>query len=215
VLIAHPDIPSRSDAGHAFVADVLNAHRYATLAFSLLTADEQASQATSPGMVQSKLRVRAMFDSLAARPEVRDMPLALIGIGEAAQGCAAAAARLKLPRLTSLVLLDGRADQVPHHLVRLNVPTLFVLGRADARRQALQRAATRDMVARHRTEVLRQRTEPRPARGALEAFACAAVAWLDDNLGVQRQVAGSALGGHRPSSSPSIAPSEDQREPQR
>ncbi len=215
VLIAHPDITSRSDAGHAFVADVLHAHQYATLPFSLLTAHEQASHAKPPGMVQSKLRVRAMFESLAAQPELRDMPLALIGIGEAAQGCIAAAARLKLPRLTSLVLLDGRTDQVPHHLVRLNVPTLFVMGQADARRQALQRAATRDMAARHRTEVLRQRTAPRPARGALEAFACVAVAWLDDNLGAQKRAAGTAQEVQRKASGPSGMPSTQACEPQR
>ena len=109
VLIAHPDNTSRSDAGHAFVADVLHAHGYATLPFSLLTADEQAGQSKSPGMVQSKLRVRAMFDDLAARTEARGLPLALIGIGEAVPGCAAASARLKLPRLKSLQALTSAA----------------------------------------------------------------------------------------------------------
>jgi hypothetical protein len=71
---------------------------------------------------------------------------------------------------------------VAHHLLRLSLPTLFVLGRCSARRQARHRAALRDMPAGHRLEVLHQPTEPLPAAGALEAFACVARAWLETTL---------------------------------
>jgi hypothetical protein len=132
--------------------------------------------------VQSKQRVRAIAESVAGQPDLGGLPLALIGLGNAVQACAAAVARQNPARLQSLVVLDGRADQVPHHLARLSLPTLFVLGQASARRLARHRAATRDMSARHRTEVLQHPTHPQPARGALEAFACLAVAWFDGIL---------------------------------
>ncbi len=182
VLVVHPDATSRNNAGHAFVADVLHAHRYATLPFCLHGADEQMAGLAPPGMVQGKQRIRAALDALAAQPAVDGLPLVLIGLGDAVTRCAAAATRTKLPRLRSLVLLDGRADQVPHHLARLNLPTLFVLGRPNARLLALHRSATRGIAARHRTELLQQPTMPQPVRGALEAFACLAVAWLDGHL---------------------------------
>jgi hypothetical protein len=40
----------------------------------------------------------------------------------------------------------------------------------------------RDIPAGHRLEMLSLPTQPRPAAGALEAFACSAQAWLDRSL---------------------------------
>lgn len=182
LLIAHPDGASRDHPGHGFVADVLRANGFATLPFSLHTPDEEAIGAAPPGMVQSRLRIRAVFDWLSLQPALGARPVALIGLDDAVPACIAAAAGQHMAGLRALILLDGHAESVPHHLQHLSLPTLFVLGRCDARRLARHRAATRDMSARHQLEVLPSSTRPCPAPGALEAFVCLALEWLDQTL---------------------------------
>jgi hypothetical protein len=86
--------------------------------------------------------------------------------------------------------MDSRTGQLPRHLARPALPTLFVLGHCDARRQARHRTATRELSARHRTEVLKLLKRPRPVRGALQAFACLRLAWLDTSL--PREVPGAS-----------------------
>jgi hypothetical protein len=132
--------------------------------------------------VQSKLAWPELFDWLARQPALGGRPLALIGLGEAARDCIAAAARFGGGRLKSLVLLDAAIGRARHPLERLSLPTLFVLGHADERRLAHCRAALRGMPAAHRLVVLPQPTLPRPAPGALEAFACSALEWLGRTL---------------------------------
>jgi len=182
VVIVHPDGASRRQPGWDFVADVLHANGLVTLPLCLLTAAEETAAAAPPGAVQRKLRLLALFDWLARQPAMDRRPLALIGLGEAARDCIAAAARLGGGALKSLVLLDARIGRAQHHLARLSLPTLFVLGGGDGRGRALYRGALRRMSAAHRLEVLPQPTSPLPAPGALEAFACSALEWIGQTL---------------------------------
>jgi putative phosphoribosyl transferase len=182
LLVAHPDEASWGQPGHAFVADVLRANGFATLPFCLKTPSESAAGARPPGMRRSQQRIIAVSDWLAQQPALAGRPVALLGLGEAVRPCIAAAARQRPAVLRALLLLDGRADQLPHHLLKLNLPTLFVRGRCDTRCLARHSAALRDMPAGHRLEMLHLPTEPQPAPGALEAFACMARAWLETTL---------------------------------
>ncbi|HYN59299.1 MAG TPA: hypothetical protein VET87_07080 [Rubrivivax sp.] len=182
LLVAHADEASRGQPGHAFVADVLRANGFATLPFCLKTPSESAAGTRRPGMRRSQQYIHAVCDWLAQQPALAGRPVALLGLGEAVRPCIAAAAGQHPAVLRSLLLLDGRADQLPHHLLKLNLPTLFVLGRCDARRLVRHSAALRDMPAGHRLEMLHLPTEPQPAPGALEAFACMARAWLESTL---------------------------------
>ncbi len=179
VLIAHPNEASRRQAGHGFVADVLHANGFATLSFSLHTTQDMAAGLAPPGMVQGRQRVQGLLNWVLRQPSLGDRALALIGVGDAASACVAVAARSNRTGLRCLVLLDARADLLVHHLVRLSLPALFVLGRCDARRHARQRAALREILVGHRLEMLSQPTLPQPAAGALEAFACVALEWLE------------------------------------
>ncbi len=192
VLIVHPDGASRAQPGYDFVADVLRANGFGTLSLCLHTHEDAASRVAPPGMVQSKLRIRALLDWVALQPALGQRPIALIGLGDAAPACVAAAARHGAAGLRTLVLLDGRIDRVLHHLERLSLPTLFVLGRCDARWLARHRAATYAMPAGHRLEMLGLATLPRPAPGALEAFACSALEWLAQCVSQGRAPGGGA-----------------------
>jgi putative phosphoribosyl transferase len=196
VLLVHPHAAGRHHAGYAFVADVLHANGFATLPLCMLTPAEEAANARLPGLLQSRQRLRAVFDWLAQQPAAGGWPVALIGLGDAVGGCVAAAAHHGALPVQSLVLLDGRADRFAHHLARLRVPTLFVLGCCDLRRQARLRVAMRDMTAARRLEVLQLATLPQPLPGALEAFACTVLEWLDQTLVPRRlSPAGSQVGG--------------------
>jgi hypothetical protein len=194
VLIAHCSEASRRQAGHGFVADVLHANGFATLPFSLHTPQDTAAGLAPPGMVQSRQRLRGLLDWVLGQPSLGDRPLALIGVGDASAVCVAVAARCRRTELHCLVLLDAKADKLAHHLVHLSLPALFVLGQCDARRLARQRVALRDILAGHRLEMLSQPTLPQPAAGALEAFACAALEWLDRSLAHRSRAAGGAGG---------------------
>ncbi len=198
VLIAHPDEASRQQAGQGFVADVLHANGFATLSFSLHTSQDTAAGLRPPGMVQGRQRLCALLDWVLVQPGQGARPLALIGVGHAASACVAMAARADRIKIRSLVLLDARADRLTRHLVRLRQPALFVLGQCDRRLLARQRMAVRDIPAGHRLEMLGLPTLPRPAAGALEAFACLALDWMDRALAQPEPVAGDAGGPSGP-----------------
>lgn len=200
VLLVHPHAASRDHAGYGFVADVLHANGIGTLPLSMLTPAEEAANARPPGLVQSRQRLQAVFDWLAQQPAAAGWPVALIGLGDAVGGCIAAAARHRALRVQSLVLLDGQAERYSHHLARLSVPTLFVQGRCGVRRQARLRLAMRDMTAAQRLELLPLATLPQPLSGALEAFACSVLEWLDLTLAPRRLSpdGGQAGGGGQP-----------------
>ena len=193
VLIAHPDETSRRQAGQGFVADVLHANGFATLPFSLHTSHDAAAGLPPLGMVQGRLRLRGLFDWVLQQSGRGAPPLALIGVGDAASVCVAMAARSDRIEICSLVLLDARVDKLTRHLARLNAPTLFVLGQCNARLLARQRVALRDIPASYRLEMLSLPTRPRPAAGALEAFACLALDWMDRSL-VRADAAAGSVG---------------------
>jgi predicted alpha/beta-hydrolase family hydrolase len=86
------------------------------------------------------------------------------------------------PGLRSLVLFDGRPDQVANHLARVRLPTLIVAGRCDERVARRYRDAGRAMSAPHRVLLLPQRTGALPAAGAHEAFVHEALDWLARTL---------------------------------
>jgi hypothetical protein len=135
-------------------------------------------------MLQAKRRLRSALDGLAAQPGYRRRPVALIGVGEAAAACAAVAARRDPLSLCALVLLDGWPERFQHHLCRLTLPTLFVVGQSGERSLMRHLRAVGEVEAPHRLEMLPYRTLPTAAPGALEAFACVALSWLTRTLPV-------------------------------
>jgi hypothetical protein len=182
VVVVHPHGASRRRSGHCFVSDVLHANGLATLTIDLHTAEEQLRGAPAPGLVQMRYRIRTVFDWLATQAVLGNRPMALLGIDDAVTGCVAAAARHRPAALRSMVLLDGRAHQVAHLLGRLSLPTMFIVGRCDARSVQRHRAAVRQMSAPSRLELLALPTRPAAATGAHQAFALAAMGWFAQTL---------------------------------
>lgn len=183
VMLVHADQASQQQSGHRFIADVLRANGLATLAVTLHAPVEQQLGIAAPGQVQVKHRLRAVFEWLSTQEACAKLPVALLGIDDAVRGCVAAAARCRPATLRTLILLDGRPYQVPKLLARLSQATLMVVGASDARSLNRHRAAIRLMSAPSRFEVLGMATRPVPAAGAHQAFAHAAMSWLDKTMG--------------------------------
>ncbi len=183
VVLAHLDRASQQRNGQRFIADVLHANGLATLAVTLHPAEDQHAGLPPPGQVLIKHRLRAVFDWLATQTPTGQTPVALLGVDDAVRGCVAAAARCRPATLRSLILLDGRPYQASKLLARLSLPTLMVVGACDTRSANLHRAALRQMTAPSRLELLAMPTQPTAAPGAHQAFAHAALRWLDSTLG--------------------------------
>ncbi len=194
VVLVHADTASQQHSGHRFIADVLRANDLATLAITLHPAEEQRLGLPAPGQVQVKQRLRAVLDWLATQTKPAALPMALLGVDDAVRGCVAAAARCRPAALRSLILLDGRPDQVPKLLERLSLPTLMVVGACDARSLNRHRAALRQMNAPSRLEVLKMATRPIPAPGAHQAFAHIAMGWLAKTLWAEATAVGPGQG---------------------
>jgi hypothetical protein len=169
------------DVALGFVADVLRASGFAVVSFSLQTAAEHRLGKPPPGMVQSKQRLRDVFEWAAQQHSLGRRPVGLVAIDDAVNACVGVAGRFDRLAVRSLVLLDGNVRRMANQLSRLSMPTLFVIGHSRARFDQI-RAATRSMTARHEVDMLSLSTLPRPERGALEAFACSAVNWLNRTL---------------------------------
>jgi hypothetical protein len=182
VLLVHADAASQQHRGHRFIADVLRANGLVTLAVTLRPAEEQRRGLPAPGQVQVNHRLRAVFGWLATQPMPAALPMAMLGVDDAVRGCVAAAARYRPAGLRSLILLDGRPDQISKPLARLSLPTLMVVGASDARSIDRHRVALRQMNGPSRLEVLKVATRPLPEPGAHQAIAHVAMGWLAKTL---------------------------------
>jgi putative phosphoribosyl transferase len=182
VLIAHPDEASRKHPGHGFVADVLQANGLGVLPVSLQAPGDDATGGAAQGRLQDRLRLRSVLAWVVAQPATRGRPVALIGVDGAVPACAALAHRANPLSPRPLVLFDGRPDPVAIALARLQVPTLYVVGKCDARLLARHRAALRKVPASHGVEILPRETWPAVAPGAFEALARAALSWFARTL---------------------------------
>lgn len=181
LLLVCSDATRCGQSGHRFIVDVLHANRIATLSFGLRRSDGQAVS----GMARSAMlgeSIEMALQWLARSPALTGQPVALFGLAGAVPDCAAAAARIGPAAIRSLLLLDGRPDVASTDLARLKLPTLLMVGNADAPTLACYRGVAKAMRAPHRLEVLRHATHPVADAGAHEAIACSATRWLLEDL---------------------------------
>lgn len=182
VLLVHPDSRDGSDAGQRFIADVLVANGLATLSLVLRTPEEEARGAELPGPSETAWRLRQVTDWLATSPDVRGLPLALVGVHEAASPCAQALELGGLNAVQSRVWLDGRVDLGAAQLASWTQPTLCLAGRhgIGAAEQPLR--GVRRLPAPHRLVKLPLRSRPQASAGVHQAMACELLAWLQRTL---------------------------------
>jgi hypothetical protein len=177
-LFAHGTAAGRNHPGHRFMGDVLRANGVATLAIGLRNAEEEACGAPLAGVLELTWRMKAVLDSLAATGATRQLPVALVGVGEAAAPCAIVVRQPGLEAIRSVVLLDGHVDLRDDEVAAWRQPTLCMAGRHGIGRSGQPLAGARSLPPPHRLVKLRLQTQPLASAGTFQAMACHLAAWL-------------------------------------
>jgi pimeloyl-ACP methyl ester carboxylesterase len=186
VLFAHGSGSSRHSPRNRFVAQVLREAGLATLLLDLLTANEEAVDLHT-GHLRFDIgllaeRLAGATEWLARSPETEDLAVGYFGASTGAAAALVAAAE-RPDRVGAVVSRGGRPDLAGPALLRVQAPTLLIVGGNDVpvialNRQALARlgAAEKELVivpgATHLFE------EP----GALEEVAHLASDWFTRRL---------------------------------
>lgn len=185
VVFAHGSGSSRFSPRNRFVAEALNAGRFATLLVDLLTPEEERYDAASGalrfdiGFLAQRLG-RAM-QWVAARSDLRDVPLGLFGASTGAAAALVAAAGE--PRQTrAIVSRGGRPDLAGAALGYVTAPTLFIVGGNDTIVLEYNRTAMQAMRCATKLEIISGAGHLFEEPGTLEQVARLAEQWFATHL---------------------------------
>ncbi len=186
-LFAHAAAAGRGQPGMRFMRDVLRANGVATVAIGLRTAEEEACGAPLASVLELSLRMKSVLECMAATNATRHLPVALIGVREAAAPCAIVARQPGLEVVRSVVLLDGRVDLRDAEVGSWRQPTLCMAGRHGVALSGQPLAGARTLPPPHRLVKLRMQSQPLASAGAFQTMACEIVAWLRPRDTVRRE----------------------------
>ena len=188
VVFAHGSGSGRSSPRNRFVADVLHAHRLATLTFDLLHPSEALDRSNVFDIALLAERVVAALDWLREsndgwhRSQALDATAqAPVGLFGASTGAAAAlrAAAERPGRVGAVVSRGGRVDLAAAQAPYVQAPTLLIVGGADTEVLALNRELLRKLACNKRLEVVPGATHLFEEPGALDAVAQLAADWFE------------------------------------
>lgn len=193
VVFAHGSGSGRKSPRGREVARVLEEAGFATLLLDLLTEREAAEDGHGGRLrFDVALLARRVADTVAALgdlPEVRGLPVGVIGASTGAAAALVAAAALP-DDVAAVVSRGGRPDLVaPTTLARVAAPVLLVVGGDDPDVLALHREVLPHLAVEHRLVVVPGATHLFEERGALASVAIAARDWFRAHL-VPRAVEG-------------------------
>lgn len=186
VVFAHGSGSSRFSRRNRHVADTLHARGFGTLLFDLLTADEEAVDATTAHLrfdiALLAQRLVGVTDWLARQ---RGLPVVPLGYFGASTGAAAAlvAAAERPSAIAAVVSRGGRPDLAGDHLARVAVPTLLIVGGDDTFVLELNRLALDRLRTEARLDVVPGAGHLFEEPGALDEVARLAGQWFDRYLG--------------------------------
>ena len=185
VLFAHGSGSSRHSPRNRRVAAALRAAGLGTVLIDLLTEDEEIDD-LSTGVHRFDIpllgrRVVAVLDWLAARPDVRELPVVLFGASTGAAAALVAAAE-RPERVLAVVSRGGRPDLAGDALERVRVPVLLIVGGRDREVQLLNEEAARRLGGPHTLHVVPGATHLFEEPGALERVAEETKEWCDELL---------------------------------
>jgi putative phosphoribosyl transferase len=183
VVFAHGSGSSRNSPRNRYVAQVMQQHGLASLLFDLLTASEGADRSRVFDIDLLSARMGEALDWLTSRPALADLSVGLFGAstGAAAALCAA----VDHPaQVRAVVSRGGRVDLAGPCLLRLQVPTLLIVGGLDTEVLELNRQALRVLRCNKRLEVVPGARHLFEEAGTLDSVAQLAGAWFANHLPV-------------------------------
>ena len=186
VLFAHGSGSSRHSARNRRVAGVLQELGWATLLLDLMTVEEEnvdlRTRELRFDISRLAARLTGAVDWLAQQEDTADLPLALFGASTGAAAALVTAAE-RPERVRLVISRGGRPDLAAAVLMRVQAPTLLIVGERDPQVRRLNEAAAAAMTAPVSLEVVPGATHLFEEPGALEAVIELAVGALDRNLG--------------------------------
>jgi len=185
VVFAHGSGSSRQSPRNRYVARSLNEARLATLLLDLLTPDEEAiDERTAQLRFDIPLlaeRLVHAIDWLSGQAETASLPIGCFGASTGAAAALIAAAE-RPERVGAVVSRGGRPDLADEALVRVEAPTLLIVGSLDTPVIELNQQAMRRMHAKVTLEIVPGATHLFPEPGALEQVARLARDWFVEQL---------------------------------
>ena len=185
VLFAHGSGSSRHSSRNAYVAQVLNDARLATLLMDLLTTSEEAEDALT-GHLRFDIpllagRVVGATDWLQENAATSKLAVGYFGASTgAAAALVAAAERPQL--IQAIVSRGGRPDLAGYSLPRVHAPTLLIVGGDDGPVIAMNRDALAQLQVEKEIKIVPHATHLFEEPGALEQVAILARDWFQRYL---------------------------------
>lgn len=182
VAFAHGSGSSRFSVRNIAVAQELNARRFATLLFDLLTPQEEDDRANvfNVGMLGKRL-VAAVDWLQGLEPAVACLPVGLFGASTGAAAALIAAAQLP-DRIAAVVSRGGRPDLAGEALPHVRAPTLLIVGGADVGVIELNEEARTWLGGLTALEIIPGATHLFPEPGAMDAVIGHASRWFERYL---------------------------------
>jgi dienelactone hydrolase len=192
IVFAHGSGSSRFSPRNRNVARALNVAGFATLLIDLLTAPENARDAsTAEFRFDIPLLARRLVFALgwvSSQPATRALPIGLFGASTgAAAALIAAATRPGLVR--AVVSRGGRPDLAGAALEEVSAPTLLIVGGDDAQVITLNRQAARRLRCAHELAIVAGATHLFEEWGALDRVTELATNWFQHYLSEQAPLA--------------------------
>ena len=190
-VFVHGSGSGRLQSDRLLVPRYLESRGYATLIVDLLTMGEEASDVRSghyrfnvPFMAE---RIWLALTWIRRQPDLRHLPIALIGV-EAASSAAIAAAAAHPDRVRGVISMSGRPDLAEDALGDVRIPVLLIAGARDT-----------DVVVRNqkallhlhgaRLDIVDGAGTLRHGEGGVARAALDAADWLDDFVAASQPLA--------------------------
>lgn len=182
-VFVHGTGSSRHSPRNNFVADHLNENGVATLLFDLLTEEEDRTYATRFDIDLLTGRIIDVLAWTRSQEELAYQSVALFGASTGAAAAIRAAAaggaeRADWSRICSVVSRGGRPDLAGEALEGLHVPTILIVGGADAPVLELNEEARARIPGEVEMEVVPGATHLFEEPGALDKVAATATRWI-------------------------------------
>jgi len=185
VLFAHGSGSSRHSSRNRFVAQELRRSGLGTLLMDLLTAEEEEIDARTAhlrfdiGLLAERLL--AATDWLRADPQTSRLTIGYFGASTGG-GAALVAAAERPKDVGAVVSRGGRPDLAGAALLRVQAPTLLIVGGRDEPVIAMNRIALAQLRCESRLEIVPGATHLFEEPGTLEQVARLAAAWFARHL---------------------------------
>ncbi len=181
ILFAHGSGSSRFSSRNRFVAGVLQEAQIGTLLFDLLTAEEDQVYENRFNIELITERLIKATEWLVRLDATRGLALGYFGASTGAAAALKAAARLG-SRIKAVVSRGGRPDLAMKVLVRVEAPTLLIVGANDEVVLGLNRKAYEKLQTTKNLEIIPGATHLFEEPGTLEEAAGAAASWFKKHL---------------------------------